>query len=106
MIDKARLAEQVSATYDDFSLGLDNKRRYPTEQFARFFSAVKAYAEATRGDEMIHRSVAKCVNGLHAYLQLERRKVPGQVLADADRLAVLLFAGYDPYFEGEEPPGL
>jgi hypothetical protein len=30
--------------------------------------------------------------------------VPGEVLAEAERLECLLFAGYDPHFEGDETP--
>jgi hypothetical protein len=46
------------------------------------------------------------VNGLREYLSIERKRVPGDVLFEADRLECQLFAGYDPYFEGDEPPGL
>jgi len=28
------------------------------------------------------------------------------VLSEADRLECLFFGGFDPHFEGEEPPGL
>lgn len=38
-------------------------------------------------------------------LKATRKQVPGEVLAEVDGLACLLFAGYDPYFEGNEPPG-
>jgi hypothetical protein len=31
---------------------------------------------------------------------------PGKVLSEADRLECLFFGGFDPHFEGEEPPGL
>jgi hypothetical protein len=37
---------------------------------------------------------------------MERKRVPADVLRDAERLECLLFSGYDPYFEGYEPPGL
>jgi hypothetical protein len=36
---------------------------------------------------------------------MERKRVPESVLMDADRLQCTIFAGYDPYFEGDEPPG-
>jgi hypothetical protein len=36
----------------------------------------------------------------------ERKRVPCDVLRDAERLECLLFGGYDPYFVGDEPPGL
>ena len=31
------------------------------------------------------------------------KRIPGDVLFEADRLECLLFAGYDPSFEGDEP---
>lgn len=37
------------------------------------------------------------------YLRLERKRVPDDVLYEADRLHCLLFSGYDPYFEGDAP---
>jgi hypothetical protein len=46
------------------------------------------------------------MNGLLQSLELERKRVPGEILYQADRLESLLFAGYDPHFEGDEPPGL
>jgi hypothetical protein len=36
----------------------------------------------------------------------ERKRVPGEVLFEADRLECLVFLGYDPNFDGAEPPGL
>jgi len=55
---------------------------------------------------LIHRKVVVAVNGLTDFLQVERTRVPGQVLRDAGRLECLLFSGYDPHFDGDEPPGL
>jgi len=55
---------------------------------------------------MLHRGVVQAVNGLVEYLQCERKRVPDEVLVEAERLECLLFLGYDPYFEGDEPPGL
>ena len=46
------------------------------------------------------------INGLTEHLQLERKRVPGRVLSEADRLECLFFEGFDPHFEGEEPPSL
>jgi hypothetical protein len=39
------------------------------------------------------RSLAGAVND---FLEVERKRVPGQVLWDAERLEYLLFGGYDP----------
>lgn len=44
------------------------------------------------------------VNGLREFLQLERKRIPGDILFKAERLECQLFAGYDPRFDGDEPP--
>jgi hypothetical protein len=59
-----------------------------------------------RLDRLVRRDVAVVVNGLRQSLELERKRVPGEILYEADRLESLFFAGYDPHFEGDEPPGL
>ena len=41
-----------------------------------------------------------------APLGVERKRVPGEILYEADRLEVQFFDDYDPHFEGDEPPGL
>ena len=89
-----------------FQEGLEDKRRFPIRQFQDFFMAVKAYVEATEGDAMIHRAVTACVSALREFLQTQGSRVPGEALFDADRLECMLFLGYDPKFEGAEPPGL
>ena len=62
--------------------------------------------ELTKSDLPVHRKVVRAVNGLTVFLEVERKRVPQQVLWDAQRLESLLFSGYDPDFEGDEPPGL
>jgi hypothetical protein len=46
------------------------------------------------------------VNGLREFLQVERKRIPGNVLFEADRLECQLFASYGPSFDGDEPPDL
>jgi hypothetical protein len=87
-------------------MALSDKRRYPLERFRSFWQAGKRYAELTKGDALIHRKVVKAVNGLTDFLSVERKRVPGNVLYDAQRLESMLFAGYDCGFEGDEPSGL
>jgi hypothetical protein len=50
--------------------------------------------------------VAGVLNRLTDYVRLERKRVPGTVLSEADRLECLFFGRFDPHFDGEEPPGL
>ena len=104
--ERERLAAEVQRRWIAFQDGLSDKRRYPLPQFKAFWEVVKDYAVLTKRDALIHRSVVGAVNGLREFLEVERKKVPGSVIADADRLECLLFSGYDPYFEGDEPPGL
>ena len=104
--EKERLAEEVEARWADFQDALSDKRRYPVEQFRAFWDAGKRYGELTRNDPLIHRNVAVAINGLTTFLSGERKQIPGTVLPDADRLECLLFSGYNPHFEGDEPRGL
>ena len=103
---KDRLAAEVEDRWLDFQDGLSNKRRYPVEQFWAFWDAGRRYADLTKNDPLIHRKVVVAINGLREFLAVERKWVPGTIIADADRLESLLFSGYDSYFEGDEPPGL
>jgi hypothetical protein len=90
----------------EFQDALSDKRRYPLQSFQAFVEAARRYAELTKSDPLIHRKVVAAVNGLADFLEVERKRVPQQVLWDAERLECLLFSGYDPHFEGDEPPGL
>ncbi len=90
----------------DFQNTLSSERKYPVQQFKSFVEAARRYIELTKGDPLIHRNVAKAINGLTDFLEVERKRVPGDVLSEAERLECLLFGEYDPHFEGNEPPGL
>jgi hypothetical protein len=105
--ERDRSAARVMECWVAFQESLSsNKRKYPTQQFRALWVSTKRYAELSRSDTLIHRDVASAVNGLVDFLRLERKRVPGDVLRDADRLECILFGGYDPHFEGDEPPGL
>jgi hypothetical protein len=104
--EKERLAGEVAARWAEFQDGLSNRRRYPVAQFRAFWEAGKRYAELTRNDPLIHRKVVTAINGLREFLSAERERIPDTIIADADRLESMLFGGHDPYFEGDEPPGL
>ena len=87
-------------------MALSDKRKYPTEQFNSFASRVRRYVQVVGKDRLIRRDVVGAVNGLVDFLRVERKRIPGNILAEADRLETLVFAGYDLRFEGDEPPGL
>jgi hypothetical protein len=105
--EKDRLAAEARDRWEDFQESLSSeKRRYPIQQFRAFWSTATRYADLTKSDSLIHKSLAAAVNGLVDFLSAERKRVPGEVLRDAERLECLIFRGYDPYFVGDEPPGL
>jgi hypothetical protein len=104
--EKDRLAIAVLDRWCSFQDALGVKRRYPLQDFLSFADAARRYVEATRHDQLVRKDVANAINGLTEYLRLERKRVPGRVLYEADRLECLFFGGFDPHFEGDEPPGL
>jgi hypothetical protein len=105
--EKDALAVIVEELWVDFQMALsDNKRKYPAQEFKTFSQAVRSYIEQSRDDPLVHRKVVRVVNGLADCLKEERNRIPNEILEEADRLERLMFAGYDPRFEGDEPPGL
>jgi hypothetical protein len=105
--EKDRLAEEAAKRYSVFEEALfGDKRRYPQQEFKAFWEAGRGYAELTSSDPLIHRKVVKVVHGLTDIVGVGRKRVPEQVSRDAERLECLVFSGYDPHFEGDEPPGL
>jgi hypothetical protein len=104
--EKDALAQRVLDDWLDFECERHRGRSYPREKFYAFFKSAWAYAEATRRHRLVHRKVVGVMNGLSQGLEAERKRIPGNILYDADRLECLFFCGYDPHFEGDEPPGL
>ena len=104
--EKDRLAAEFEERWIDFQMALSDKRKYPVQQFRVAWEIGRRYADMTRNDAMIHRIVVRAVNGMTDYLTCERKRVPEEVVIKAQRLESILFAGYDCYFEGDEPPGL
>jgi hypothetical protein len=105
--EKDALAAVVEERWVDFQMALsDNRRKYPVHEFKKFVQAVRNYIERTRDHPLVHRKVVQIVNGLTNSLKVERKRIPNEILAEADRLECLMFAGYDPHFEGDEPPML
>src|SRR5262249_12026498 len=104
--EKDQLAEEVVDRWISFQMALSNKRTYPAREFTDFATSVREYARIVGRDTLIHREVAGAINGLVDFLKVERRHVPDAVIYEASRLQTLLFSGYDPHFEGDEPPGL
>jgi hypothetical protein len=104
--EKDRLAKEVVKLRISFEDALSNIRKYPVAEFTAFVAGARRYIDATGRDPLVHREVASAIHGLVDFLSVERKRVPGTVLYEADRLQCLLFAGYDHYFDGDEPPGL
>jgi hypothetical protein len=105
-IDVDRLAEEVMNAYVEFDARLHGKGRFPNRHLKTLLNAVVCYVGATKDEKMIHRSIASALSGLRDILSLQTSRVSDRVIADTNRLECMLFSGYDPHFEGDEPPGL
>ncbi|MBV8830750.1 MAG: hypothetical protein JO108_16110 [Acidobacteriaceae bacterium] len=97
---KDELARQVADLRTTFELALSDKRRYPVQEFKAFVQTVRRYMQITAGDPMIHKSVARAVNDVREFLEVERKGIPGEIILEAYRLESQLFNGYDPKFDG------
>jgi len=104
--EKDRLAAEFEERWVDFQMAVSDKRKYRVQQFRIAWEIGRRYAEMTKNDAMIHRTVVSAVNAMTDYLTCERKRVPEEVVLKAQRLESLVFAGYDSYFEGHEPSGL
>jgi len=104
--EKEQLADQVAELRATFDSALSDRRKYPVQEFRAFVEGARRYIEITADDAVVHKTVVRAVNGLREYLQLERKRVPGNILFEADRLECQFFAGHDPNFDGDEQPGL
>jgi hypothetical protein len=57
--EKDRLAAEAMQCWADFQERLSSgKQKYPVQEFRAFWAVTKRYAELTRSDRLIHRSVA------------------------------------------------
>jgi hypothetical protein len=72
---KDQLAAEAIDRWQDFQESLTSeKRKYPIQQFQAYLSATRRYAELTKADALIHKSVATAVHGLVDFLSAERRE--------------------------------
>jgi hypothetical protein len=104
--ERERLAEEVGERWISFQEALSDKRKYPISEFNAFAKSTREYIRVLGNDPQIHRDVVNAINGLVDFLTVERRRVPDAVVQEANRLEAIVFSGYDPYFEGDEPPDL
>ena len=86
-----RLAKDVVELSISFKMALSNKRKYPIAEFKSFVGAARRYLEALGKDPLIDREVVSAISGLREFLEIERKRVPGEVLYEADRLECLFF---------------
>ena len=97
------MAERVMTACAEFDARLPVRgTRFPVKEFERLWRAVLQYATEMKGQNWLHRNVAKEFNGFREYLQLEIFKTPGDALRRADRMECLLFADYDAYPEDDD----
>jgi hypothetical protein len=100
------LAERVLKAYAEFDARLGKRgRRFPLAEFDRLWRAVLEYSAAMKSLKWLHRDVAREFSGFREYLELESFKTPSDAVRRADQMECILFAGYDPYLDDDEPPG-
>ncbi|MBV8864931.1 MAG: hypothetical protein JO210_05965 [Acidobacteriaceae bacterium] len=105
--NEERLASLLLRHYEEFDTALlDQKRRYPITEFRAFAQTAHRYLNGRQGDSFVRMDIVRLFYHLAETLQSERKRIPAEVLWEAERLECLLFAGYDPHFKGDEPPGL
>jgi hypothetical protein len=97
------LAGKILDARAEFDTQLHGEKTYPLKAFEELWLALNQYAAALGDSRSLNRAVAMAINGLREYLELESFHTPDEVLAKADRMEMILFTGYDPYFEGHEP---
>jgi len=101
------LAERVLEAHAEFDARLVRRgRRFPTVEFDRLWRAVLEYSAAMKSLKWLHRDVAREVSGFREYLRLECFNTPSDAVRRADQMECILFAGYDPYLDDDEQPGL
>ena len=103
---EAAAEQEVIDAWTLFQFALSPRKAYHMKELTTLFETVVRYAAVMQDSLYLHKTVAGAFSGFREYLEIERKRVPGDALALADRLEVVIFAGYDHYFEGDEPPGL
>jgi hypothetical protein len=72
--EKNRLAAEALGGWADFQDGFSSdKRKYPSQQGKAFWAVTKRYAELTKSDPLIHKSLAGAVNRHGSTLRRFRR---------------------------------
>ena len=94
------LAGKVLDPRAEFDMQLHGEKTYPLKAFEELWLALNQYAAALGDSRSLNRDVARKINGLREYLELDSLVTPGEVLAKADGMEMILFAGYDPYVRG------
>ena len=74
--EKDEAAKRVADLRATFDLALSDKRKYPMQEFRAFVQSVRRYIEVTANDPMIHKSVARAVNGLRNSWKWSGREFP------------------------------
>jgi hypothetical protein len=103
---KDQLAAEAMDRWHDFERACRPKKKFPMREFRAFWLLAKQYAELTRSDKTIRRDLATAVHELTTVYGWASKAPENEAIADIERLECLVFCGYDPHFEGDEPPEL
>lgn len=94
---------QLLQAREEFDAQLHARRtRFPRAEFDRLWECVRAYYNAMRGRDWIHRTVAREFSGFREYLEIVAPSVASDVLAVADRMECMVLSDTDPNAVVEE----
>jgi hypothetical protein len=104
--ERDRLAAVVAKRYSAFEKALfGNKRKYPLREFQAFWDAGRRYAELTKSDLLIRRTVVEVVHGLRDIVEWGSKRIPDYVPTDASVWNVSYSAGTIPISRATSRPG-
>ena len=79
---------------------------YPIPEFGLLAESARTCVEKTRSDDMVDQTVVGAVNGVVDELTVEKTNTRRSALRGRQILECLVFLGYGPSLDGDEPPGL
>lgn len=91
--DKGRIAEELIEQWASFQMALFGQTEISNRGIPTLFALkVRQYVHVIGEDRLIHCEVAGAINGLVEFFQVERKRIPGEILTEAARLETDRFA--------------
>jgi len=99
--EKDQLAAEAMECWVDFQQAFPRTSGNIRCSSSRLSGRLRSATPSRQGRILLFTGVSvRQSTGLSILFEVECKRVPDDVLRDAERLECLLFSGYDPYFEG------